>query len=287
LLPCFFAADLHGHADRYEKLLAAIAVERPAAVFLGGDLLPHGRARAALHHPPGEDFLADFLQPRFRDLQASLGAAWPQVFLILGNDDPRHFEADFVAAGAGGLWEYVHQRKSACGPHPVYGYAYVPPSPFLLKDWERYDVSRYVDPGCVSPEEGVRTVAVSESEARFSTIGRDLEALAGDDSLASAILIAHTPPHDTELDRAALDGKQVDGVPLDVHVGSIAMRRFLEARQPLVSLHGHVHEAARLTGTWRTRIGRTHAFGAAHDGPELALVRFDPGDLERATRELL
>ena len=58
-------------------------------------------------------------------------------------------------------------------------------------------------------------------------------------------------------------------------------------RSPLVTLHGHVHESARLTGTWRCRIGRTHAFTAAHDGPELALVRFDPGDLEAATRELV
>jgi uncharacterized protein len=48
-----------------------------------------------------------------------------------------------------------------------------------------------------------------------------------------------------------------------------------------------MHEAARLTGEWRTRIGRTHAFNAAHDGPELALVRFDPGALGEASRSLL
>ena len=66
-----------------------------------------------------------------------------------------------------------------------------------------------------------------------------------------------------------------------------AIRRFIEERSPLVTLHGHVHESARLTGTWRCRIGRTHAFTAAHDGPELALIRFDPGDLEAATRELV
>jgi len=34
----------------------------------------------------------------------------------------------------------------------------VPPTPFLLKDWEKYDVSAYVDPGCVSPEEGYHRV---------------------------------------------------------------------------------------------------------------------------------
>ena len=79
----------------------------------------------------------------------------------------------------------------------------------------------------------------------------------------------------------------IDYVPLDLHLGSIAMQRFIEQRQPLVTLHGHIHESARLTGSWRDRIGRTHLFGAAHDGTELALVRFDLDDLDSATRELL
>ena len=98
------------------------------------------------------------------------------------------------------------------------------------------------------------------------------------------MFLFHTPPHETKLDRAALDGKMVDHVPLDLHVGSIAVRRFIEARQPLLTLHGHIHESARLTGSWRDRIGRTHLFSAAHDGPELALVRFDLEHPEGATR---
>jgi Icc-related predicted phosphoesterase len=79
----------------------------------------------------------------------------------------------------------------------------------------------------------------------------------------------------------------MEHAPLDPHVGSIALRRLIEARQPLVTLHGHIHESARLTGAWRDRIGRTICLSAAHDGPELALVRFDPGAPEHATRELV
>jgi Icc-related predicted phosphoesterase len=52
-------------------------------------------------------------------------------------------------------------------------------------------------------------------------------------------------------------------------------------------LHGHIHESARLTGNWQERIGKTVAFSAAHDGRELALVRFDPHELDRAIRELI
>jgi Icc-related predicted phosphoesterase len=111
--------------------------------------------------------------------------------------------------------------------------------------------------------------------------------LLGEQDLASAILLFHTPPYQTALDRAALDGRMIDSVPLDVNVGSIAVRRLIEHRQPLASLHGHIHESARLTGSWREKIGATWAFSAAHDGPELALIRFDPDALDNATRSLL
>jgi Icc-related predicted phosphoesterase len=181
----------------------------------------------------------------------------------------------------------VHAQVRSFSEYLVIGYAYVPPTPFMLKDWERYDVSRYVPPGSVPPEEGWRTVPLPEGDVKYSTIQNDLDTLVGDAPLENAILLLHTPPHETNLDWAANEGKTTDHVPLDIHIGSIALRRFIERRQPLLTLHGHVHESARLSGDWRDRIGRTHLFGAAHDGPELALVRFHPEDLDAATRELL
>jgi Icc-related predicted phosphoesterase len=286
--PALFVADLHGRPDRYRKLFERVAAERPAAVFLGGDLLPHALARQHRAGTRADDFVGDVIAPGFSALRRDLGPLYPAVFAIPGNDDPRAAEPAMQAAEAAGLWHYVHARRVEWGAYVVYGYACVPPTPFRLKDWERYDVSRFVDPGCVPPDEGWRTVEPAEMATGRAapTIAEELAALAGDDQ-ARAIWLFHTPPYRTVLDRAALDGRFVDHVPVDVHVGSVAVRRFIEARQPLVTLHGHVHEAARLTGAWRTRIGRTHAFSAAHDGPELAIVRFDPADLERAERVLV
>lgn len=282
---CFFATDLHGHIERYEKLFALIAAERPAAVFLGGDLLPRSSYYAS--GPGNGDFVEDCLAPGLERVRPSLGTSYPTVFLILGNDDPRCEEPSFLKAAEKGIWQYIHGRKAKFAGFDVYGYACVPPTPFLLKDWERYDVSRYVDPGCVSPEEGRRSVAVDPSEVKWGTIAQDLDALVKDDSLARAICLIHTPPYDTPLDRAALDGKEHEHVPLDVHIGSIAVRRFIEQRQPLLTLHGHVHESARLTGAWKANIGRTVCINGAHDGPELALVRFDPESPPDAARELI
>ena len=287
LLPCFFVSDLHGSVERYRKLFAAVAAERPRAVFLGGDLLPHTWNLAWTGCIPGEDFIVDFLVPGFARLRETLFPDPPRIFLILGNDDPRACEKRVLAAAEGGVWEYLHVRRARLAGFPVFGYACVPPTPFLLKDWERYDVSRFVDPGCVSPEEGRRTVEVDEQEIRYATIQKDLERLTGEEDLECSILLIHSPPYRTNLDRAALDGRKVDHVPLDVNVGSVAVRRLIEERGPRLCLHGHVHESARLTGTWRDRIGRTLLFGAGHDGPELALVRFDACDPENASRELL
>jgi Icc-related predicted phosphoesterase len=284
---CFFVSDLHGRRERYERLLVSIANERPRALFLGGDLLPFSFGQHRACETESFDFITDYLAGEFAKLATTLGADYPQVFLILGNDDPRVCESSVQAAAARGVWAYAHGQRLPLEGFTVYGYSHVPPTPFLLKDWERYDVSRYVDPGCVSPEEGHRSIPVPEHEIRYSTIAEDLVHLVGGEDLTRAVFLFHAPPYRSILDRAALDGKFADHVPLDVHVGSIAIQRFITTRQPWLTLHGHVHESARLTGSWRERIGRTHAFSAAHDGPELALVRFDLEHPENATRELL
>ena len=280
----FFATDLHGLSDRYDKLFTAIAKECPAVVFLGGDLLPHSGGLGI--DPNYADFVSDRLIPAFVKTRNAMGTAYPETFLLLGNDDPRS-EEDAFLTGSAQLWHYVHDRKVQIGTFSIYGYSCVPPTPFLLKDWERYDVSRYVPPGSVSPEEGHRTVSVEESEIKWGTIQKDLDSLVGDDPLDHAICLFHTPPYDTALDRAALDGRMYEHVPLDLHVGSIAVSRFIEQRQPLLTLHGHVHESTRLTGEWKIRIGKTCCINGAHDGPELALVRFDLESPWEATRELL
>lgn len=284
---CFFVTDLHGHCDRYEKLIASIVGERPNAVFVGGDLLPRSMLSLAQANSDESDFLNEYLLPAFAKIRKSLRSEYPAVFLILGNDDPRWQEGSFQAASAQGLWQYVHGQKLTLKGFPVYGYACVPPTPFLLKDWECYDVSRYVPPASVSPEDGLRSVSADESRVKWGTIQQDLDSLVGEDCLDRAVFLFHTPPYDTPLDRAALDEKTHEHVSLDVHVGSIAVRRFIEKRQPHLTLHGHIHESTRLTGEWKIRLGRTVCINGAHDGPELALVRFDLDSPWKATRELL
>ncbi len=275
---CFFVSDLHGKPDRYRALFKVVNEEKPDGVFIGGDLLPGGYAMSS---DPVEfmHMLASKISV-FRDRGT-------EFFVIMGNDDPRIHESMLEHMEEDGILHYPVCRAVDFGGLSVVGYPFVPPSPFLLKDWERYDVSRYVGLGAVSPEEGLRTVPVSEQEARYSTISGDLEKLAELSDPARTIYLFHAPPHETCLDMLDNHGKFIDHAPADRHVGSIAIRRFIEKLQPLVTLHGHIHESARVSGRWIEIMGNTSCLGASHDGPELALVRFDTEDVKNSAREIV
>ncbi|MDH7515402.1 MAG: metallophosphoesterase [Bacteroidota bacterium] len=283
MITCWFVSDLHGHAGRFRTLEHALKASPPDILFIGGDIFPGG-LRIAAGEKHRSSFAEETLFACFSRVRSQLGRQYPSVYLIAGNDDPRILESDFLEGERRGYWHYAHMRRFEDRAYLVAGYSCVPPTPFLLKDWERYDVSRFVDPGCMAPEDGRFTVEQDLELLRYRTIADDLEELTAGCEPSRLVLLFHAPPYRTALDRAALDGKMFDHAPLDVHVGSVAIRRLIERLQPRVTMHGHVHESARLTGAWWEDIGSTRAFGAAHDNHRLALVRFDldnPRDAER------
>lgn len=278
----FFCTDIHGSESRCESLFRIVREKTPSSVFVGGDLLPGG-----LQMGSRGDFLQDVLLTGLKKLKSILGNSYPVFFVILGNDDGKYTEESLLKAERQGLLMYAHNRRFTLGQYTVYGYSFIPPTPFRLKDWEKYDVSRFVDPGCTHPFQGMRTIPAKRHEIEYSTIQDDLEKLTGTGDLSKSIFLFHSPPYGGYLDRAALDGKLIDHVPLDVHVGSIAISRFIEKKQPAVTLHGHVHESVSITGRWMEKRGNTVCMNAAHNGPELALVSFDVDNPAEASRILL
>jgi len=282
-MKCFFVSDLHGRIDRYEKLLSQIKADLPDILFIGGDILPGFSSVTANEYG---DFITDYLTTAFQKLKSELKKRYPEVFIILGNDDPKIEEQKIIIGQKHGIWQYIHNRKVELNDYLIYGYANIPPTPFQLKDWERYDVSRYVDPGCIHPTEGRRSVE-EKIDIEYSTIYDDLQTLTDDDSLNRAVFLFHSPPYKTKLDRADLDGQFVDHVPLDVHVGSIAIERFIKERQPMLTLHGHIHESSRITGSWADKSGDTFMFSAACEFPDLSIIKFDLDRLDRAERLML
>ena len=71
----------------------------------------------------------------------------------------------------------------------------------------------------------------------------------------NAVFNIHVPPYGSRLDDAPkLDGqlRPVDGGQNIVPVGSTAVKKIIEQYQPLLGLHGHIHEAKGAI-----KIGRT------------------------------
>lgn len=279
---CIFVSDLHGKREAYHTLFRIIHQEIPDAVLFGGDLLP---LHVPQDHPMGS-FIEDAIFSPIKEIQ-KITRKKTRFFIILGNDDPRLYEHLFIDADAKGLVSYIHEKTVPWKNHYITGYSYVPPTPFLLKDWERYDISRFVDVGAVSPEKGRRTLPVPPDEIRYATMADDLETLSKNAPVEKTVFLFHSPPYDSKLDTIDAAGEMVDHAPIDAHIGSIAIQRFIAEKQPFVTLHGHAHESVRLTGQWMQQFGKTYSFSAAHDGPELTVVRFDTDALSKATREVV
>jgi Icc-related predicted phosphoesterase len=114
-----------------------------------------------------------------------------------------------------------------------------------------------------TPWDSPREESEEQLAARYERIAADL------DPELPAIFNLHVPPFDTGLDTAAeLDADlgvvTTGGQPNMIPVGSRAVRSFIETRQPLASLHGHIHESrgvARLGQTLCLNPGSNYADG--------------------------
>ena len=87
-------------------------------------------------------------------------------------------------------------------------------------------------------------------------------------NLSKCILNSHVPPFGTLLDRAF--SMYSSSLSLDRHVGSKAVRKAISRYQPLVGLHGHVHESPGVD-----YIGRTTLFnpGSKYESGQLRAVK--------------
>lgn len=276
-MKAIFVSDLHGNETKYNKLCSYIKQNITEAVFIGGDVLPNYYVTNSI------EFIKDFLKPLLTDLKDDMGINYPDIYMITGNDDAAISCEYFAKLEDNGLIYFINSITVNKESYFVTGYPYIPPTPFLLKDWEKFDISRYVPRDTVSPEDGLRTVEVPKNLIKYSTIKDDLENLSHEiNDFGKSIILFHTPPYDTMLDK--MMGKNINGEKEIISVGSIAVRRFIEKYQPLITMHGHIHESTEITGNWQDKIGETYCYSASHSGHELAIIEFDtanPGDAKR------
>ena len=104
----------------------------------------------------------------------------------------------------------------------------------------------------------------------------------------SAVFMIHVPPYDSGLDTAPILDENLRptvsaGDVLRGPVGSHAVRQLIEERQPLLSVHGHIHESGG-----ERRIGRTVSINPGSEANtgmlQGLLVDIEDGEVKRVLR---
>ena len=195
------------------------------------------------------------------------------MYLLAGNDDWAAAIASLAELERDGLAHPLHNRAYALeGGLTLAGYGCVPVTPFSIKDYERRDT------GAIPPvsfemayvsDDGPAPRRTSAEELRaLPTIAEELAALAALSDAARTVYVCHAPPHATPLDES-----------FGRHLGSVAVRSFIERHAPPLTLHGHIHEAPATSGRYATRIGATWCANPGNDARRLHALALDTNDI--------
>lgn len=299
-LRCYMCSDLHAANRAYRKLLNAIKmnVYEARVVLIAGDLtgkaiVPiiaqgNGRYHAAFldqqydveteselqelertisdvgyyPHRTDEDEIAtlqaspDLMHDLFRRkmiervgewvalAEERIGQSGVQFYMMPGNDDD--FGVDEQIARSGYVINPVGRTIQLNEYHELISFDYSNPTPWQTpREWS---------------EEEYYT-RIKERAASLRDVGQ-------------AVFMIHVPPYDSGLDTAPeldknLRPKVTMGDVLRIPVGSTGVRRALQELQPVVSIHGHVHEAPG-----QSKIGRTACFNAGSEANQGILRGF-------------
>jgi uncharacterized protein len=290
-LTLFFATDLHGSDVCFKKFLNAKRVYEADVLILGGDLT--GKLAIPIVRQPGgtyqvaapggsyeanADALAEIqlqlsrsgfywfltspdevaeyrqsqelVQRKLEDLMrerlttwaeladAKLADSYAQIFVAPGNDDP-HF-IDQVLTGLP-RFRLVEGQVT------------------LLADGHPFEL--------LSTGYTNKTPWNTHRELEEDELARRLEKLvAGVCDIRRAIFNIHVPPYGSQLDNGPMIDKETVkvtsgiGQEMSVPVGSHACRVFIEDHQPMLSIHGHIHESRGVI-----RLGRTVSVNPGSD----------------------
>ncbi len=254
-----YSADLHGNLLQYRKMLD-YAVEREVdIVAFGGDLTPKNPERRTPERQ--RDFIINELFPLFKEFNKQSDA---ELLLIMGNDDYKSnhhvFASNQDKIGYRMIDQIPYESKNG---YYYIGYSYVPYSPYKWKDWEKRDLIS--DKG-IPDRPGIKEegfLSIGDDFKPFSiydnmfegSIEEDLNQITSGLNKSKLILITHVPPYNTACDLTKKG----------VHVGSEAVKKFIENEQPLLTLHGHIHETVDESGKFPEIIGATISVSPGND----------------------
>lgn len=287
-----YTSDIHGNKIQYKKLIDYAVKIAADFIIVGGDIAP-------------KNFLADqfiigqreFFERELPELVSPLKNKLPgaKLFLMMGNDDAV-VNMDALEKYDQDLYYIIHERRTELADgFDLVGYSFVSITPFKIKDWEKFDFSRvpaemetrynarkrmnYNFSGVKSTPFGWEDFKFTSKIERKDAIQNDLEKECFLKNPEKTVFIFHCPPNDTNLDI----------ISSRLHVGSMAIRRFIETYHPYLTLHGHIHETVRISGDFKHEIGKTLCLssGNHNEGDDLAVLVFNLGDIREVRRIII
>ena len=282
MLSFLYVTDLHGWTKGYEEVLQSALDKNISTIINGGDMLPKGRHLISSQQLFIEEYLSSYFE--------SLSASGIHYYGMFGNDDCRSVLCYWqeLLGNYSNVHDLIESWQNIGENFIIRGCNYVPDHPFGLKDWSVMDTRDFVRPRqftypVISEQGTFRRIddinLFFDMRPTFQELLDDLAEEA--QTLNRAILVCHAPPARTDL------GIIADGT----EVGSVALRDWIEKHQPLLTLHGHVHESPEVTGEHTAKLGRTtaHQPGQGIDGTLVySIVTIDENEvkIERTKRDL-
>lgn len=214
-----------------------------------------------------------------------------KLLLDFGNDDLAAVY-DLASERDGEDFHLLHKRVVALSDNlAVMGYMNVNPTPFFIKDREKPDCRDHT--GLSARGVAVKGFVTAGGEpiphildAGDGTLEDDLDALSRTFTEQawnhhSFIFISHVPPKETAL----------DCIGSAVHVGSLAVRRFIEkwagTGRLVATLHGHIHESPWMSGRVRDEIHGVPCFNVGQKMKILRALLFDTDRVLESARLVL
>ncbi len=248
-----YSSDLHGERRLYQELLDLMRSSSAEFLALGGDLLPSFAPTRQYEDmiPHQKRFIEAFLLPFFQNMIRT--TAVQQIFLIPGNWDvgyPHLFKQPVER-----VVDLDQKSFQIEDGYAMIGYSFVPPTPFRPKDYEKMDDLDSLwppqkNPSYIRSPEGsdqVKSIDPHLYLGQQGTIQEDLGRLPSLSSVDRTVYVMHSPPYGTNLDLIRGGSR----------AGSRSIASFIQKRQPLLTLHGHIHESPQLSGSYVERIGKT------------------------------
>lgn len=221
-------------AEELDQLQRAISTNGMYPLIVDRDEARSLAEDAARRDEAFERALLDELRLWVEFADERLAGTETRAYVIPGNDDP--WSVDEVLA-AGRSVVACDETIERIGPHELVSLGYSNRTP-----WQ-------------TPRE-------LDEEEIYSRLKRLVDQL---EEPRAAILNVHVPPRESSLDTAYEVDEELryvmkGGRPHEVSTGSSAVRQIIEETQPLLSLHGHIHESKGVT-----TIGRTVAINPGSD----------------------